>query len=471
MAETYTDPMAGVEEGQTEGISPWAKGYVTSMLNWAQSNLPGASYPSYTGDLYAPTSPLQSLAFTGYQNLTAPNFAGIQGSMGQIGRDIYNARSYTPTYSYTPGDFYTAPTGGYTPGTFGGYYTAPEGYTPATVTSPFDRSRIDAYTASDISSARFPEFYEEYMSPYIEGVVQPQIREARRQSDISGEQQASRMARAGSFGGARQAIMEAERERNLQQQVGDITGQGYQRAYEQGLQAFTSDEARRLQARQMSEQSKQFASQMGVNIENMAAQYGLEADKMNELANQFAYGQKMTAAELQARYGLEADTAQELANQFDYSQQMAASELAARYNLEGTQLGESAAQFASQYGLNALKQALSAYQSQANLMRMGYELNADQQANLLTAGGIQRGIEADRVAEQLRQYELQTGWPLKTIALYSSLLNGLPMQQVQRDLIEPSGWTEVLGGAGGLLSILSTIKGAGGLEDLLKDIF
>jgi len=267
------------------------------------------------------------------------------------------------------------------------------------------------------------------MSPYIEGVVQPQIREARRQSEITGEQQASRMAKAGTFGGARQAIMEAERERNLQQQVEGITGRGYQEAYGQALQAFTADEARQLQAEQLGETSRQFA-----------------------------YGQRMNAADLEARYGLEADKAQELADQFAYSQDMAAEELTARYNLEGTQLAENAAQFAADFGLQALNNALSAYQSEANLLRMGYDLSADRLANILTAGGIQRGIEADEVTERLRQFELQTGWPLKTISVYASLLSGLPVGQTIVERTEPSTFSEIIGGAGGLLGILERIR-------------
>ena len=302
--EIVTDPLAGEIEGQVQSLSPWAEPYTYGMLNWGLSNLIGAQYPSYTGSLSAPASSLQNLAFTGYPNLTTPDFTGLQSGMGNIASSLYGS-TYTPSEALTTG--------------------------------------------------RYPDFYQEYMSPYIEGVVQPQIAEARRQSDISGEQQASRMAKAGSFGGGRQAIMDAERERNFQQQVENITGQGYQRAYEQGLQAFTADQARALDA---------------------------------------------------------------------------------------AKFGESADQFAAQYGMQALNNALAAYQSEANLLRAGYQLDADRLAQLLTAGGIERGIEADEVAAQLRQYELETGWPLKTIALYSSLLSGLPLGQTMYERTEPSSFSE-----------------------------
>lgn len=73
---------------------------------------------------------------------------------------------------------------------------------------------------------------ESYMNPYLQNVLDPQLREARRQADISRMNTASRLAQAGSFGGGRQAIMEAEGERNLATQLADITGKGYAGAYD-----------------------------------------------------------------------------------------------------------------------------------------------------------------------------------------------------------------------------------------------
>ena len=73
---------------------------------------------------------------------------------------------------------------------------------------------------------------ESYMNPYLQSVLDPQLREARRQADISRMNTASRLAQAGAFGGGRQAIMEAEGERNLATQLADITGKGYAGAYD-----------------------------------------------------------------------------------------------------------------------------------------------------------------------------------------------------------------------------------------------
>jgi hypothetical protein len=76
-----------------------------------------------------------------------------------------------------------------------------------------------------------------YMSPYAQLALDPQMREARRQADITGQQQAAQAARSGAFGGSRFGLVEAERQRNLGQLQSDIYGRGMQTAFEQARQA------------------------------------------------------------------------------------------------------------------------------------------------------------------------------------------------------------------------------------------
>lgn len=82
-----------------------------------------------------------------------------------------------------------------------------------------------------------PYATQAYMSPYMEGALQPQLREAARQSAIQGQQNQAQAVQAGAFGGSRSAIIEAERQRNLGQQQADIYGKGMQSAFEQARQA------------------------------------------------------------------------------------------------------------------------------------------------------------------------------------------------------------------------------------------
>jgi hypothetical protein len=83
-----------------------------------------------------------------------------------------------------------------------------------------------------------------YMNPYLQQALAPQIAEANRQYDISGNQARSQATQAGAFGGSREAIMAAENERNRNMGIQNIVGQGYntaftgaQNQFNQGLQS------------------------------------------------------------------------------------------------------------------------------------------------------------------------------------------------------------------------------------------
>ena len=93
-----------------------------------------------------------------------------------------------------------------------------------------------------------------YMSPYLQMALEPQIAEAQRQAEIARVQQAGRLGRAGAFGGGRQAIMESELTRNMLRNVADITGTGYQKAFEQAQAQFNREEDARRQAQEMMNQ-------------------------------------------------------------------------------------------------------------------------------------------------------------------------------------------------------------------------
>ena len=139
----------------------------------------------------------------------------------------------------------------------------------------------------------------QYMSPYIEQAMQPQLREAERASQIQGTQQQAQAVQAGAFGGGRDAIMRAERERNLGMQQGDIRAKGYQTAYEQAANQFNQDQSRRLQAQGMGEQSRQYGAGLGMQ----GLQTGLQAAGQLGQLGQTEYGQKMGISQLQSQYG------------------------------------------------------------------------------------------------------------------------------------------------------------------------
>jgi hypothetical protein len=187
-----TAGLSGVESN----LSNWAGPYVTNMLGQGQA-LANLSYTPYMGQLTAGQSPLQTQAFTSASGLATPT------SIGQAATQA------------------------------GGISTAAQGLKYAPTTSSFDTAQAQAY-----------------MNPYLKASLDPQLEEARRQSKITQEQNAAKLTQAGAYGGGRQAIMDAETQRNLGTNLASITGTGYANAYDKATQQFNADQARKMQEAQ-----------------------------------------------------------------------------------------------------------------------------------------------------------------------------------------------------------------------------
>lgn len=97
--------------------------------------------------------------------------------------------------------------------------------------------------AQGLAGASFtnPSMSANFMSPYMQNVVDAQKREAIRDADIATTQRNAQAVKAGAFGGSRQAIMDAEANRNLMTNLSDIQGRGLQSAYESGRQQFNTE--------------------------------------------------------------------------------------------------------------------------------------------------------------------------------------------------------------------------------------
>jgi hypothetical protein len=90
------------------------------------------------------------------------------------------------------------------------------------------------------------ENVDKYMNPYLMGALNPQIEEARRQAEITRMQNAGRLVGSGAFGGGRQAIMEAEGDRNLHTGIQGIVGKGYDEAFKNAQNQFNLQENRNM---------------------------------------------------------------------------------------------------------------------------------------------------------------------------------------------------------------------------------
>lgn len=121
-----------------------------------------------------------------------------------------------------------------------------------------------------------------YMSPYMQNVVDVQQREAQRMSDIAGTQQRGQATQAGAFGGSRQAIMEAERQRNLATQQGTIQAQGLQSAFDQARQAQQFGAQLGLQGTQAGLAGAQQLYGQGAANLGLQSQYGAQQQAYNQ---------------------------------------------------------------------------------------------------------------------------------------------------------------------------------------------
>lgn len=121
------------------------------------------------------------------------------------------------------------------------------------------------YQTGQFQSGRFgnPQA-QEYMSPFMQNVVDIQKREAVRDAQIGQLGNNLSAARTGTYGGARQLLAQMERERNLGQQLGDIQARGSQSAFENAQQQFERDRGAFMDAQKMTEQSRQFGSTLGL---------------------------------------------------------------------------------------------------------------------------------------------------------------------------------------------------------------
>jgi hypothetical protein len=143
---------------------------------------------------------------------------------------------------------------------------------------------FDPATRLTAASALAPtrtEEVQQYMSPYIQNVVDIETREAQRKSDVAKQQLASQAVDSGGYGSSREAILQAELQRNLLQQLGDIQAKGTAAAYEDAQRRMAEQRGRELSA------GAQF-SNLGVTAPGQAMKefQGLEAVGAQKQAQQ-----------------------------------------------------------------------------------------------------------------------------------------------------------------------------------------
>jgi len=256
---------------------------------------------------------------------------------------------------------------------------------------------VSAGQTSTPQSWNDPGTAASYMSPYETNVMNVQSQQA----ILAQQQQAltdqASAVQAGAFGGSRDAVVQANSQIALQQQLAQIQATGLQNAYTQGQQQFNTQQ-----------QAGQQAQQFNVNTGLQAALANQQAQQQANVQNLSSYLQTQG---LGAQTGLQAGIANQQAGltvgQQNLASQLQTQGLGAQLNMQGQLANQStglqsavANQQAQEFGAGQQLQASLANQSaglQAALASAGYNMQG-QLAN--QSAGLQSGLTAEQLGFQ-----------------------------------------------------------------------
>lgn len=302
-ASAFSPATTGPVTGYEQTLSSWGAPYITDMLAKTQA-LTSSPYQTYQGPLTAGTSALQQQAFQG--------IGGLQptAALGQATATMGEVAGAVPAYQ---------PVGG-------------------------------SFTDTGVA--------QQYMNPYMQQVLAPQMQQMQRQADIQRGMIGAQAAKTGAFGGAREGLMNQQLNAELMRQQQQATGQAYGTAYQQAQAQYNQEQQRRAQE----------------------------------------------------------------------------------------------AQFGATFGLQGLAQRLAAAQALQGAGQAGL-------ATQLGAGAQQRAIEQEGVAADLAEFEKQRMYPYQQLQFQQAMLQGMPISAVNYGYQEPSGFSQLMTGAGGLEALYNRLFG------------
>ena len=271
------------------------------------------------------------------------------------------------------------------------------------------------------SRATSPGAIQAYMSPYQQNVIDLQKQNAIRESAIRQAELGSQAARAGAFGGGRQAIQKAEAERSLQSTLANIEAQGLQSAYDRAIQSMQYGTGQGLQGLQ--------AAQSGLGTALQGGQLGLSGIGQAIAGQQAGLSGLGQAGQL---YGLGMQ--------------------GAGVGLQGVSGAQAGYGLANQAGANLSN--IAAAQQRADLERMGFQQEM---------GGMQQAREQQIINQAVQNYAMAQENPMQRLAGYSGLIRGYatPTTSVSQYSAGPT-FGQTAAGVGSALYGLSQMKKKGG---------
>ena len=365
----------------------------------------------------------------------------------------YGATAGYGTPQYQAGSFDS----GYAAGDMGQTYQAGD------ISSQYGaRDRQSGYQAGIQGDEYTPLGYEEnlqrFMSPYQQNVIDVEKREAARQSNIMGKGIGDAATAQGSLGGYREAIQQAERERNLGQQLGDIQTRGSQAGFQSAQQQLAAERAAGLGA-----------AQFGL------AQYGAgeQAAQTQEQLSQGAFA-----------FGEQSRQQQEKLGQSGFQLGQQAQQQQGAQQIQAYQAGENARAQAAKLGLSAAQQEDAARQAQEKfgqsaydvsnrynlaaaqgLMGAGQDINQDAISRISALQGIgsqQRALEQASMDMGYEDFLRQQGFAGQQLGNFGNILRGVPVTpqgKVSSYAQQPGLFQQAIGAG---LTGLGLYRGAGG---------
>jgi hypothetical protein len=150
-------------------------------------------------------------------------------------------------------------------GQFTNPYQPYEGERTAQFT-PLQRQAYGNAMGMNAGPQGFAQDVGQYMSPYQQNVIDREKMEAARTSQMLGQEQQAKATQAGAFGGYREGIQRAERERGLRSQMQDIQTRGSQAAFDRASEQFRQGITQNLAVGQ---QQAQLGGQQQQQIQSM----------------------------------------------------------------------------------------------------------------------------------------------------------------------------------------------------------
>lgn len=187
----------------------------------------------------------------GDQTTTSTQTPQVPGFIQQPLESVFTRAGVESERPYTPyGQPRLAPTSNFENASYGRLGEMFQGPQGPQYKAPLDYATTLAASAGErgLDPGQFtdPGMANAYMSPYMESVIQSSQDEARRSAAGDRQTLDTQAAQMGAFGGGRHAVLEAERERNLNRLISDIGVRGRQSAFENAQTQYNADRGARL---------------------------------------------------------------------------------------------------------------------------------------------------------------------------------------------------------------------------------